>query len=96
MNEELKKIITTLIDKGDRNISYYEDITLGYKWSIEKNDYTLSFDFEYWKGADTTEYRLALFNKNEYTMIDLANNFYQSKELDSFIKKVKEVGFINV
>lgn len=97
IKQELNKIVSLCIDKGERTVYLQEGCCLQFRWNYEKDGNDLIFELQYWKNFDECNYHFALKDKNEQDYIifelheDLSN--INSERIINFINCVNILGF---
>lgn len=97
IKQELNKIVSLCIDKGERTVYLQEGCCLQFRWNYEKDGNDLIFSLEYWKGPDHSNYGFFLNDKNGQKFIgfNLYEDLYYTdfEEITNFINCVNILGF---
>lgn len=95
MNEELKKIITYVIDNGIKSYEWNEDWMDSYRWTIENDNSKLKFII-YFHSTNKIDYSLNLFINQDFIDYLSFDDIYEinSQKRDELIDHIKKLELI--
>ena len=94
MNEELKKIITYVIDNGTKSYNWNENGTDEMCWKYKKGNYLIWFSMELYPEIETVCFYLTLFKDEELLFHTELYPYFDKEEFNQCLNKINELELI--